>query len=494
MTKKIKNFSDAISFKKLLIEIENLVGKDNLNLIEKEDDDSYQRRNVSLFKCRDIKAIVTPRFIKDIQEIIRIFNQNSTNISLHAISTGRNWGLGSAEPATDNVVTLDLRKLSSIRNINCEEGWAIIEPGVTQLKLSQSLDGSKRIFNITASSGHTSVLGNILERGVGLRRQRIEDLVGLEVITPEGELIRVGWWPHPSKNTAINFLGHGPSLLHLFTQSNLGIVTAAVVKLLPRPEEQKVLRLRFRRDVLNQSIDLLRRWYAQELISGVLKIYDSVSTESYGGSSDEHLVLLCISGTSAKVNALTNVIRSEAEESGFFSSISQSGQSSEDSSDFVLQVVEHAYAGDPSWNEHMLRAATGKDADQVDTEGGGWIFFLAFIPFNGKAVEDALSIIEKIYHKTKIRVGITVNALSSDVIDLVISIKFSPQPEETSRAHKTLDLLYELFSEIGFYPYRLDVDHSHYSNKFFSNSEYEMNKKIKAFLDPKSIISPGRYA
>ncbi|WP_265646170.1 FAD-binding oxidoreductase [Verminephrobacter aporrectodeae] len=457
--------------------------------------DFHQRRNVSQFRCRNIFAIIRPKTLDHVQDIVRIFGRFKTNVGLHVISTGRNWGLGSAEPTTDGVVTLDLANLSTVRDIDCASGWAVIEPGVTQAQLAQRLAGTDRMLNVTASSGHTSVVGNALDRGVGLRRQRTEDLAGLEVVLPDSEIIRVGWWPDEKRRTSINPHGVGPSLLPLFTQSNLGIVTAAVIRLLHRPEKQCVLRLHFSRDTLENAITELRRWVAQDLVSGVLKIYDAVSTQSYGGKPGQHLALVCVSGTSGRVSAITQTLIDEARACSLFTSVTRSDLEPAASNDFVTQVVEHAYAGDPSKNEHMLRCAVGQDADHVDTDGDGWIFFLPLVPFNGRAVSRALELIKQIHEKTGIRAGSTVNALNADLVDLVVSFKFVPNPENTARAHLALDIAYKLFVDAGFIPYRLDVDHAHWMEKLVPDpSAHNLVRRIKQLIDPDAVIAPGRYA
>lgn len=495
-TQNLQNTPPCSRLHQALQEVEAIIGEQHITRMDIGSSDSIQAsRNVSLFRPRDIRAVVRPGTIAEVQSIVRIFDRLKPGVGLHAISTGRNWGLGSAEPATDAVVTVDLRRIATTRQINLSTGWAVVEPGVTQLALANAVAGTARMLNVTASSGHTSIIGNALERGVGLRRQRTEDLLGLEVILPDGELLRVGWWPDQERTTAINPHGLGPSLLHLFTQSNFGIVTAAVIKLLPRPEAQRVLRLTFPRAVLDQAIDTLRRWVAQDLVSGVLKVYDTVSTETYGGTPEQHLVLLCISGTIERVDALTQIVLSEAEKSAIFSHFSRSDQMPANADDYVLQVVEHAYAGSPAHNEHMLKSATGAHADEVDSAGGGWIFFLAFVPFEGHSVARALRLIDLIHDRCGIRPGTTVNALSSDVIDLVVSIKFDATPEATSRAHAALDYAYEVFSPSGFLPYRLDIDHSHWRPQFAPDaSAHRLSQRIRKVIDPNSVIAPGRYA
>ncbi|WP_275361268.1 FAD-binding oxidoreductase [Xenorhabdus bovienii] len=488
-----KKQSDVCSLNNIILELKKIVGETYIQIKFNEMSTLTLGRNVSLFSQKNVNAIVKPGSINEVVQIVHLMNKNNPKLGLHIVSSGYNWGLGSKEPVSEDSIIVILDRLTEIREINIENGWAIIEPGVTQLNLAKLLKDSSRMLNVTASSGHTSVVGNILERGVGLRRQRTDDLLGLEVITPDGEKIKVGWWPHAERETAFNTFGHGPSLLHLYTQSNLGIITGAVVRLLPRPQTQTVLHLRFLREKLLGAVNLFRDWYSQEMVSGVLKIYDTVSTESYGGSVDEHLTLICVSGNHKKVEATISILFEEAKDSGIFTKITHSNEISSDKNDFVLQVVEHAYAGDPTWNEHMLRAATGQNANEVDSKGGGWIFFLAFIPFKGETIVEALSIIDDISNQTGVKIGTTVNALSSDVIDLVISIKFPPVKNQISKAHETLDLIYEHFTYKGFYPYRLDINHTHFLEQYYSQTEREVNKKLKSILDPNGIISTGRY-
>ncbi|MDV2440617.1 FAD-binding oxidoreductase [Acinetobacter gerneri] len=424
-------------------------------------EDNVKRRNVSLFKNKYINLIVRPNSVEEVIDFVKILKRMELKSKLHIISTGRNWGLGSSESSDQDVIILDLINLNKIRDINYNDSWMIIEPGVYQRTVYEELKNSNKYINVTASSGYTSIIGNILERGVGLRHQRTEDLLGLEVITPEGELLKIGWWPEDNKKIAFNSLGHGPSLLHLYTQSNLGIITAAVFKLLPKPEQQNVLKINFKENYIIEIIDLFKNWYEQELVSGVLKIYDKNSTESYGGKKGELLALVCVSGNKLKVEAISHILVQELINKNISTQVKQSLDENlkvdnDLENDIVLKVVEHTYAGDPSWNEYMLKAATGYDADLVDKKGGGWLFFLAFIPFNGVDINTAYTTLENISQETGVKIGTTVNALSSNVIDLVVSIKFETDSENIEVAHNVLDIIYKRFIDLGFYPYRLD--------------------------------------
>src|SRR5690606_5641313 len=120
-----------------------------------------------------------------------------------------------------------------IRQLDLDRGIAVVEPGVTPADLVEAAAGTPWVVNLTASCAATSVLGNARDRGVGNLRQRTDDLLGLEVVTGSGEVIRCGsFW---SKRDAAFYYRHGvgPDLVPLFCQSNLGVVTAGIIELVP---------------------------------------------------------------------------------------------------------------------------------------------------------------------------------------------------------------------------------------------------------------------
>jgi len=451
------------------------------------------RPNVGMYRGRRVYARIRPRTPDQVARVVEVFAQHRAPCGVHAVSTGHNWGLGSHEPALDNAVTLELDDLDRVRALDTRAGWAVVEPGVTQGSLAGLLAGTERMLNATAASAHTSVIGNALDRGVGLRRQRVDDIAGLEVVLPDGEMVRVGWWPDgEGRDTAVYPHGVGPCPLPMFFQSNLGVVTAAVVRLLPRPEAQCVVRLSFGRPVLPAAIDVLRRWTAQGFVHGVLKVYDDVSTEFYGGLVGEFLAHVCVSGTAEYVDAVVDVLVSEAVRAGIFSAVVRSDE--ESASDVVATMAESAYAGDPSGNDAMLMATLGQSADHVDERGPGWLFFLPLVPFSGGAVARAHALLTTIQERTGIRAGSTVNALGPDLIDFVVSIKFD-RAREVDPAHRALDLAHELFTAAGFLPYRLDIDHADWVDRLGTDpNARRFTRRLKNLIDPHGSIAPGRYA
>lgn len=394
------------------------------------------------------------------------------------------------------MIQLKLSGLNKIREINTAEGYAVIEPGVTQGMLSRKLLNSNRYINVTASSAETSFLGNAVDRGVGLRHQRTEDLLGLEIVLADGTQHHIGWWPEQGRNSALYSHGVGPSLVQFFCQSNLGVITGGVVRLLSRPEKSRVAYINFYPEHLELAINTFQRWSAQGLIRGVLKIYDETSTVTYGANKGEFLTHLPISGASSVVSALSTALETEFSHSGdrFISLNWSDSETNPYHDDIVANVVEAAYQGDTRYNDILLKRTLGTTSSEIDNEGKGWIFFLPLLPFTGLAIKQAYQHIDDIFKSTGIRCGATINTLNEQVIDLVVSIRFERLRDEIEKAHQALELLHKKFNASGFFPYRLDVGHPLIrSQGSRTMREAEIIKKLQKTLDPKCIFAPGRY-
>lgn len=171
-------------------------------------------------------------------------------VALYPISTGLNWGYGSATPPAPGTVLLDLAGMNRIRNkaqISESHPVAVIEPGVTQRQLHEYLRESHPglRFNVTGSAMDTSILGNALDRGVGYFGPRREDVFGLEVVTGLGEVLLTGFrrLGEESPLAHTHPYGLGPMLDGLFFQGNFGVVTSACFKLMPKPQHSVAVSL-----------------------------------------------------------------------------------------------------------------------------------------------------------------------------------------------------------------------------------------------------------
>jgi 4-cresol dehydrogenase (hydroxylating) len=208
-----------------------------------------------------VRAIIRPGSRDDVQQCVRIANQ--FGIAIYPISTGKNWGYGSRVPVQDGVL-MDLGRLNRILNFDEELAYVTIEPGVTQRQLYEFLqqNHSRLWMDATGASPDCSIVGNTLERGFGHTPlgDHCGAACGLEVVLPTGECLETGFSRfHNGETGALSRWGVGPSLDGLFSQSNFGIVTRMTVWLMPAPEYfQAFFFMCAERDGLRAIIDALR--------------------------------------------------------------------------------------------------------------------------------------------------------------------------------------------------------------------------------------------
>ncbi|CAO3425123.1 FAD-binding oxidoreductase [Azospirillum endophyticum] len=165
-------------------------------------------------------------------------------LPVHPVSRGANWGLGSRAPTRDGSVILDLRRLDRISGFDGERGLVRVEAGVTFRSLADFLADRTDRFFLPAIGGpaEASVLANALDRGDGSMGDRWSSLCDLEVALPDGRRLQTGCGPLGAARTAgLDPAPAGPLIDGLFSQSNLGVVTGALIRLEAMPSDLAIL-------------------------------------------------------------------------------------------------------------------------------------------------------------------------------------------------------------------------------------------------------------
>ncbi|MEI8326569.1 MAG: FAD-binding oxidoreductase, partial [Betaproteobacteria bacterium] len=161
-------------------------------------------------------------------------------VALHPISTGRNWGYGTALAVLDDVFILDLSQLKRILDFDAELGTVTVEPGVTQGMLAEYLDqhAPEFLVPVTGAGPGASLMGNALERGFGFTRNsdHASAILSLEAVLPDGRVYRSAMAEMGgSRVDRLYRWGIGPYFEGLFAQNGFGIVTQVTLALARRP-------------------------------------------------------------------------------------------------------------------------------------------------------------------------------------------------------------------------------------------------------------------
>lgn len=185
-------------------------------------------------------AAVAPDSVEQVQAIVR--TANKYRVPLYPISTGKNLGYGGSAPVLSGSVVLDLKRMNRVLEVNERNATCLVEPGVSYFDLYRHLqeDGSK-LWIDTPDPGWGSVVGNALDRGGGytmaLFRNHFDAHCGMEIVLPNGELMRTGMGAMPGAKTWQQYKsGFGPWIDGMFSQSNLGVVTKMGFWLMRQPE------------------------------------------------------------------------------------------------------------------------------------------------------------------------------------------------------------------------------------------------------------------
>lgn len=182
-------------------------------------------------------AVLSPATPEEVQAIVRVANVHG--IPLSPVSTGKNNGYGGAAPRLAGAVVVNTgAQMNKIIEVNEKYGYALLEPGVTYFDLAEYLAENAPTLMIDCPDlGWGSVVGNTLDRGVGYTPYGDHFMwqTGMEVVLPQGEILRTGMGAVPDSNTWQLFpYGFGPFPDGMFTQSNLGIVTKMGIALMQR--------------------------------------------------------------------------------------------------------------------------------------------------------------------------------------------------------------------------------------------------------------------
>ena len=220
-------------------------------------------------------AVCWPENTESVSKVVKWANKH--NIPIWPISIGRNLGYGGSAPRVRGSVIVDLgRRMNSVLNVSEKNAACLVEPGVQYITLYEHLQriglGDKLWIDVPDLPGG-SVMGNALDRGVGYtpHGDHWAQHCGLEVVLPDGDVVRTGMGALPGTDCWQLFpYGFGPYHDGIFTQSNYGIVTKMGVWLMPNPGGVRAFMATFpKEEDLAAAVDTLRPLMVQKIIGNV---------------------------------------------------------------------------------------------------------------------------------------------------------------------------------------------------------------------------------
>ena len=200
------------------------------------------------------RCVLRPGSTEEVVAVVRML----AAAGVPMVPQGGNTGLcgGATADGSGRAVVIQLGRLQRVRAIDATNNTITVEAGCTLRQVQDAAAEADRLFPLSlAAEGSCEIGGNLSTNAGGVHVLRYgntrELTLGLEVVLPDGRLWD-GLRGLRKDNT-------GYDLKHLFigAEGTLGIITAAVLKLFPRPKASAVAWLAV--DSVAMAVDLLSR-------------------------------------------------------------------------------------------------------------------------------------------------------------------------------------------------------------------------------------------
>src|SRR5256885_2618877 len=183
--------------------------------------------------------VVLPETTEQVSRVLRYCHEHGIRVVPRGAGTSLSGG---AMPLADGVL-LGMGKFNRIRDIDFANRVAVVEPGVTNLAISQAVAQEGFYYAPDPSSQIAcSIGGNIAENSGGVHCLKYgmttNNVLGCEIVLISGEVLRIGGKHLDSE---------GYDLLGLVTGSEglLGVVTEVTVRILKKPETARAVLVGF---------------------------------------------------------------------------------------------------------------------------------------------------------------------------------------------------------------------------------------------------------
>ena len=177
-------------------------------------------------------AVVKPRSTEDVVAVLKF----ATAHQIPVVPQGGQSGLSGGANAIDGCIVLNLTLMNRILEINDVEQTVTVEPGVFNADLSHAVLEHGLFYPPDPSSWEIATIGGNLATNAGglccVKYGVTTDYVrALEVVLANGEVLNTG------RVTAKGVAGYDLTSLLVGSEGTLGVITKAVLKLIPAPSD-----------------------------------------------------------------------------------------------------------------------------------------------------------------------------------------------------------------------------------------------------------------
>jgi len=223
--------------------------------------------DASIDRCTP-DVVVLPATTEDVAAIVKIAAHHNVPVVPRGAGTGLSGG---AIPIFGGIVIVFTR-MNRILEVDYENLRAVVQPGLVNLHLSNALNPQGFYYVPDPSSQRSCTIGgNVGENAGGphtlLYGVTTNHVLGLEIVTTEGDIVEVGGWTQDTP-------GYDLTGLLIGSEGTLCIVTKIIVRIVHLPEAVKTMVAVF--DTMDDASNTVSEIIASGVIPAAIEMMDQM--------------------------------------------------------------------------------------------------------------------------------------------------------------------------------------------------------------------------
>jgi glycolate oxidase len=431
---------------------------------------SYDSSFVPLLPANNPDMVVRPVTTDEVSQVMAIAYELEIPVTARGGASGRTGG---SVPLKGGI-SLSLDRMTKIVELDEKNMMVTAEAGVRTIDLYNHCAAKGLFFPPDPASWKMSTIGgNVAENAGGMRAVKYgvtsNYVMGLEVVMADGTILNTG-------GKAIkNVTGYNLTSLFVGSEGTLGIVTKALLKLIPMPKKRGTIQVMFK--TLDDGCATINIMLQENIVPAAAEIMDKTCLDAVARLRKMDLapaiaacVVIEIDGEGQEdLDSQANRIKAVSEKCGALE----------------FRVAKTEAESEELWaiRRTMSSAVAALAPNRISED----------ISVPRSAFPEVVRRIMKISEKHGLTIAVfghagDVNLHPSILCDL-------KNPESASRAHHAVDDIFDATLAVGGTlsgEHGIGITKQPYIIKALGKPCVETSKAVKQALDPKGILNPGK--
>lgn len=410
-------------------------------------------------------VVVLPETTEQVAAVVRICDEYGVPFVARGAGTGLSGG---ALPRTDGVLIVT-SKMRRILSIDLANRRAVVEPGVTNLAITEAVADRGYYYAPDPSSQQVcSIGGNVAENSGGAHCLKhgftVNHVTALEIVTPDGDIVE------------LSDTDPGYDLLGVFvgSEGTLGIATKVTVRLTRAPEAVTTLLAAF--DGIERGGQAVSAVIGGGILPAAIEMMDALAIEA------AEAAVACAYPEGAGAVLIVELDGPAEEVAHQFDEVTRICR---ESGAFELRTAAGPAERAAIWKGRKSAfAAVGRISPAYIVQDG-------VVPRT--ALPEVLASIDRLSREYGIRVANVFHAGDGNLHPLVLFDDAEPGAGERAElvSGRILDLCVEHGGSITG-EHGVGVDKSRYMTKMFSDDDLDTMQLVRCAFDPRGLSNPGK--